>query len=251
MPRGSIRHPPRTASWVVCLFASFLLLAACGDPTPRERTSAGSFVDLSCPLRDPSLPTAIPTEQWTPEWLSDWSDKLTRSHRQQIGERLTQLIDLHSPADGLPRQELLIDSFGESLSLDAGIEKAQALIVGTVSAQYLEWTAVGDPRAEVLISELDTPAGVQRVAQWISVDCVGEALGLGYDPLVRPLDAGRQYALLAVKAAESPAAWTGITGFVYEVVDGGRIAAWNEHVRPEGAAPGTVGELRARFDERH
>jgi hypothetical protein len=145
---------------------------------------------------------------------------------------------------------LLIDSFADGRSLDDAIADADSIVTGRVTAQYLDWTGDGDRRAEVLVSEIAAADGVERLVQWISLDCMGDGLGLGYAPLVRPLASGREYTLPVLHDATT-GAWKEIDGFTYEVLDGGRIAAWNEYANPDADAPRTVGELRARFDEAH
>jgi hypothetical protein len=235
------------------MLAVSALIAACGDETPRDRP-LGAAVDLKCPARNPSLPTPLPTEQWTREWLSDWSGQLQRSRAKQMSEVADRLVQARTSLRDLKRVPLNVDGAAPG-TLNEAIQQADALIVGDVGEQYL---ARENERGYVMVSEIETEAGVERVSQPVFLDCVSvqagdsswtSEIGLGVLPCMPPLKPDVRYAILATR--DNAGAWRQISGHAYEVRPDGAIK------RRESLAlitPGwdiTIDDLRERFAAAH
>ncbi|MEX2227453.1 MAG: hypothetical protein WEB52_13500 [Dehalococcoidia bacterium] len=205
---AALRHAPVIA---LAMSPVLALLAACGDGTPRTR-SAGDVPqqraigpdarDFECPTREPSDPTPIPTQDITVENLSQWSGTVTALHRGRMDELQTQLVEARASFAGVERRETLIDGWSEPVSAADAAARADALIVGKVTAQYLDYASNDRGDFFVLVSEIETADGVVRLAQDAYVGCVSDGpqtdahIVLGKNP-VHPLDFAARYAIFA------------------------------------------------------
>lgn len=245
----------------VLALAVLPLFAACGDGAPRtrfddaaaQRPIGPSANEFDCPTRDPSLPTAIPTEQWTPEWLRGYSDMHMESHARRMDELQQQLVDARASFADVERRETMIDGWPEPVAAKDAAERADALIVGNVTAQYLDHAANDSSGSFLLISEIETSDGIARIAQHAYVGCVSDGpeqrahIVLGKNP-VRPLDHAARYAILVEREPDVHNAMRSVPGHTYALDDDGVITRKPVNV-PGVDALTTLDDLVALYDD--
>lgn len=246
------------ARFVVFATVALAVLAACGNGSRRGPTAPDGAADtltaesnfraapVECPKRDPSLPTPIPTEQQTPEWLRDWANQASRSRRTQMEELKQRLVDTRASMAHVERREAMIDGGPEPLSPDEAASRADRLIMGEVTAQYLDKGQRPDTGEYfVLVSEIDVGDDVLRVVQQMYLECLDDELILAKNP-VEPLDAGSRYAILAKQDEGTTDAWRVVAGHIYESEPGGTLDS--RRVGRRGDAPRTEDEIAELFD---
>jgi hypothetical protein len=244
--------------FTAALSALLVMVSACGDPPPEgnaraERIDRPDARDFACPTREPSRPTPLPTEEMTVEKLREWADIVMTLDVNRMNELRRQLVESQASMARVERRDAMIDGGWEVLSVVDAAARADTLIVGEVTAQYLEY-AREEYRGEhrdylALVSEIQTDDGVQRFAQEAFVSCSEGQVVIAKDP-IPPLDYGARYAILAETNPDLVDSLRQVPGNRYSIDENGAIT--KRHARVEGADElTTVDDLIQLFEEAH
>jgi hypothetical protein len=160
-----------------------------------------------------------------------------------------QLVDARASFADVERRETLIDGWPEPISATDAASRADELVVGKVTAQYLDNASYEHGDSFALVSEIEAPDRTVRFAQYAYVGCPEGYITIGKNP-VRPLDIGARYAILAEREPAVADASREVPGHTYAIDDDGVITRKPVNL-PGVDALNTLDDLVALFEDAH